>query len=387
MSRPVAFGRLPPPTRPWVFAVEDTTVQVTWRRLTAGPVRFAAGDSAAEILSDGGPGSIVLGDLPPGSDLELQIRCGEGATRPSSWGRQRFRTLAPPPGEELARFATISDMHIGEIAFGVRGALVEQPVPDEAHPVRATRSAIDAAVAWGAGTLVVKGDLTHNGRAKDWATIGTLLADAPIHPAVLLGNHDSYGAPGEPIPELALAPFGLEPARGAAGVDLPGVNLVLVDTVIPHERRGSIRRVQAEVVELLRSDPRPAFLALHHHGERLRVPTFLPRGIPGVEMAGFLDAVRRARPATMITSGHTHRHRRRHVGPLVLTEVGSTKDFPGTWAGYVVHEGGIRQVVRRVGDPDLLRWTDHSARAAGGAWGLWSPGRLGDRCFTHAWPT
>ena len=46
----------------------------------------------------------------------------------------------------------------------------------------------------------------------------------------------------------------------------------------------------------------------------------------------------------------------------------------------------IRQVVRRVAAPDLLRWTDHSARAAGGAWGVWAPGRLGDRCFSHTWP-
>jgi hypothetical protein len=82
----------------------------------------------------------------------------------------------------------------------------------------------------------------------------------------------------------------------------------------------------------------------------------------------------------MISSGHTHRHRRRHVGPLVLTEVGSPKDYPGTWAGYVVHEGGIRQVVRRVSGAGLLRWTDYTAGAAVGLWGLWSPGLLGHRC-------
>ena len=383
MRRPL-LDRLPPPSRPWIFAVEDTTAQITWRALPPGPVRFAAADTIVEVLSDGGPGSVVLGDLPPGSDLELRVQGAAGL--PRSWARQRFRTLTPPPGEELARFATISDMHIGEIAFGVRAALLERPVPVEAHPVRATRSAIDALAAWGAGTLVVKGDLTHNGRAKDWATIGGLLAASPVATEVLLGNHDSYGAPGEPVPELALAPFGIVPARGAAPVAVTGLNLVLVDTTVPHERGGSVRHVQADVVDLLRADPRPAFLALHHHGERHAVPMFLPRGVPRTEMTGFVDAVRWARPATMITSGHTHRHRRRQVGPVILTEVGATKDFPGTWAGYVVHEGGIRQVVRRVDEPALLRWTDHSARAAGGAWGLWSPGRRSDRSFSHRWP-
>jgi len=241
-------------------------------------------------------------------------------------------------------------------------------------------------VAWGAQTVVVKGDLTHDGRAKDWARIGRLLAETPVPAAVLLGNHDHYGATGEPVPTSALRPFGIETVQGAEPVAVAGVNLVLVDTTIPTHKAGAVDHLQGHVVDLLRSDPRPAFLALHHHGERHAVPMFLPRGIPHHEMDRFVDAVRWARPATMITSGHTHRHRRRQVGTVVITEVGSTKDFPGTWAGYVVHEGGVRQVVRRVDPPDVLRWTDRSARAAGGAWGLWAPGLRSHRCFSHAWP-
>ncbi len=384
MNRIAPLDRIPPPARPWIFAVEDTAIQITWRSLPAGALTFTAADSVVEVHSDGGPGGVVIEDLPAGELLELRI---DGPDVPRSWTRQRFRTLEPPPGEEIARFATISDMHIGEISFGTRASLMEVPVPDEAHPVRATRAALTALGRWGADSVIVKGDLTHNGRAKDWAMIGQLLRDAPVRAEVLLGNHDSYGARGEPVPELALEPFGFHPARGATTIAHPALNLVLVETAIAHHRAGTVAHLQDDVVERLRADRRPAFLALHHHGERRRVPAFLPRGIPGHEMAAFLDAVGPARPATMITSGHTHRHRARRVGPLVVTEVGSTKDFPGTWAGYVVHEGGIRQVVRRVDTPDVLRWTDFSARAASGLWGLWSPGRLADRCFSHTWPT
>jgi predicted phosphodiesterase len=383
VSRLGLLDRVSPPRRPWIFAVEDTTIQVTWPSLPVGPIRVRAADSEVEVDSDGGPGAVVLDGLPPGSDLELRI---DGDAIPDRWRRQRFTTLLPPPGEELARFATISDMHVGEVTFGVSAALLEQPVPDEAHPVRATRAALDALAAWGAETVVVKGDLTHDGRAKDWDRIGQLLVDAPVRAEVLLGNHDHYGPLGEPVPSLALRPFGIDPVHRAAPISMPGLNLVLVDTTIPTAKPGAVAPVQAEVVELLRSSPLPAFLALHHHGERRAVPMFLPRGIPRHEMDAFVDAVRWARPATMITSGHTHRHRRRQVGSVVLTEVGSTKDFPGTWAGYAVHEGGIRQVVRRVDPPDLLRWTDHSARAAGGAWGIWAPGVRSHRCFSHTWP-
>jgi hypothetical protein len=70
----------------------------------------------------------------------------------------------------------------------------------------------------------------------------------------------------------------------------------------------------------------------------------------------------------------------------VVTEVASTKDHPGVWAGYAVYEGGIIQVVRRILHPDAMGWTELTRRAAGGAWGPYASGRLSDRCFTHVWP-
>ena len=63
------------------------------------------------------------------------------------------------------------------------------------------------------------------------------------------------------------------------------------------------------------------------------------------------------------------------------------KDYPGTWAGYLVYEGGIVQTVRRIMDPAALAWTERTRRNAMGAWGRWSPGRLTDRSFSHPWPT
>src|SRR3712207_4374623 len=93
-----------------------------------------------------------------------------------------------------------------------------------------------------------------------------------------------------------------------------------------------------------------------------------------------------APPAPLATAGHTRRHRRRRHGPLVVTEVGSTKDHPGTRAGYAGHDGGIRQVVRRIADPAVLRWSDDTRRGYLGIWGRWSAWTLGTRCFTHPWP-
>ena len=85
------------------------------------------------------------------------------------------------------------------------------------------------------------------------------------------------------------------------------------------------------------------------------------------------------------TSGHTHRHRRHQIDGVPWTETGSPKDYPGTWTGYVVHEGGIRQIVRRVQAPDAIAWTDHTRIAAYGLWEHASPGRLDARCFNVPW--
>ena len=66
-----------------------------------------------------------------------------------------------------------------------------------------------------------------------------------------------------------------------------------------------------------------------------------------------LTAVMLRRPAIVAyTAGHTHRHRVRLAGGVIPSiEVGCVKDFPGTWAEYRVHDGGILQVVHRISTP------------------------------------
>jgi predicted phosphodiesterase len=385
------LARVPPPDRPWVFAVEDTGIQVTWRALGPGPLRVRCADTVVETETTGGPGSVVLDGLPPATALTVTLD-GEGAVLPgprplpAGWRRLAVRTLAPPPGEELFRFATISDLHIGCETFGFRGTMREGPDVTEPHPVRATRAAMAELTAWGAQLMLIKGDLTNKGRDREWREIGALLTKATVPVEMMPGNHDHYGRKGDPDPYEALAHLGHAMTRHVSSVDVPGLRIVMVDSTDAGSGRGHVRHHQAAVVAELRATDRPALITMHHHSQRLPVATFWPPGIPSFEAERFLGAVAAVKPATFVSSGHTHRHRRRHVGPIVLTEVGSPKDYPGVWAGYTVHEGGIRQVVRRVAAPDVLGWTDHTAGAVFGAWGLWSPGLLDHRCFSHPWP-
>jgi Icc protein len=343
------------PSRPWVFAVEPDAVQVTWQH-----------------DADGHPGVRAFERLEPGAPHRLQIDELDTTIE--------VATMAPPPGEELFRFATFSDTHIGCTYFGFLGRMHEPPAP-EPHAVLCLRSAVRDALAWGARLLLVKGDVTHTSAIEEWAAVGQELAGVPVPVAVVPGNHDVHKSR-TVDPQEGLALHGLHLVHGVEVMDVPGARLVLADTAIPGSNRGRIAELQDQIVRRCARASGPAVIALHHHIERHALPVYLPRGIPAREGRAFLAAVAAANPRSFVTTGHSHRYRRHRDDPLPWTEVGSTKDFPGGWAGYAVHEGGLRQVVRRVNDPAVLPRLEHTRRAALGAWQHWSPGSLDDRCFT-----
>jgi len=365
-----------------IFAVEDTAAQVCWAGLPVGSV-VRAGDSRAEVTRPG-PGAATLHELPAASRLDLTLRLPGG--RPAPRRVRRFRTLAPPPGALLCRFATVNDLHIGERGFGFLRTLREAPgAVDEPYALRCGRAALDEALAWGAQAILAKGDLTWSGRAEQWHDVATLLGSLPVPVLAVLGNHDVGRRAIDPT--AALAAGGIVIPHGPFHHDLPGIRIVLAHTAVRGESGGRILAAQREaIVELVGGAPGPAFLAMHHYPQRFQRASMYPAGIPADEAGPLLDGVAAANPSTMVSCGHSHRHRFHHHGPLIVTEIGATMHYPGTWAGYAVHEGGIRQVVRRVAAPEAIEWTEYTGRALFGAWRLWAPGRRTHRCFTHSWP-
>lgn len=379
--RPPVTGPAAPPKRLEVFGTGTTWVQLTWSALGPGRVEIRGGDRDTTVDADGGPGAALLDGLEPDTAHRIELT---GAGLPAPVAPLTARTLLPPPGELLHRIATVSDTHIGSQGTGFLHTIVEKPEPDEAHPVRCARAALREARAWGADELIVKGDLVDHSRPEWWAQAASVLAELDVSVSVVPGNHE-WSSRGDGDPVGGLARHGLQLVTGVHHVDRPGIRIVMLDSSIPGEDPGRLSDVLGDVLEVARGTELPILVAMHHQPTRWRVPTYLPAGVPGPDAGLFLLELGRANPRCLVTSGHTHRHRRRHVGPVIVTEVGSTKDFPGTWAGYEVYEGGIVQTVRRIAEPSCIRWTDHTRRAAFGVWQLWSPGRLSDRCFTRTW--
>ncbi len=392
-----------------VTAVEDTTVQVAFVAPAgvldlqiSGPAAAhrpdradradradRLGQAGRRIEHAGGPALVLIDQLL--ADHALEVRLSDAGTARTL--RVQTRTLPRGPGAELARVATISDLHLGSMVHGLARTMIDRSRHPDPAPVRCARGAITDATAWQAELLVGKGDLTQNGWAEEWRLLGRLLDQhgPGLRRLGLPGNHDTNRRRNvEAIEGLALA--GFPHRRLAVGEpewhDLAGVRVVAVDSTVNHHPHGTLAPQWQHVIDLAAdaaAEDRAVLLCLHHPLERAPIQLQYPKGVSWGEGRAFARALQRANPRSLITAGHTHRNRRRSVSSLVHTEVASTKDWPGVWGGYAIHEGGIRQVVRRISDPDALGWINYTRWATLGLWWPYSPGRLSARCFTLAW--
>jgi hypothetical protein len=357
-----------------VFAVEPTAAQLVVRAERNGPhvVTVDGRELAVEVRD--GIGGAVVDDLKPDTAYALALDGGAAG---------RVRTLAEPPGRYLGRFATVSDVHVGETGFGHLPRLRLSSDFATAHPVICLRAALRELQMWGAEGLVVKGDLTHDCRAREFDLAASILATFPGSLHVMPGNHDG-GNHRHDDGAAVLERHGMEIEWATSALQVGGLDLVSVNTVRAGHEHGYLPGAEDPVFDLV-GRGRPTMVVLHHQLMTTRVPYYLPPGVPNGPAEAFLDHLAAVNSALIVTTGHTHRHRRRRHGPIVITEVGSVKDHPGTWAGYLVYEGGIVQSVHRIMDPVALAWTERTRTNALGAWGRWSPGRLADRSFTHRW--
>lgn len=358
--------------------------QITWSALGPGHMTVEVdgpdGSRHLEFTADGGPGSLVVTDVGPGDRWARVSGAGMGETI-----ELRFTTLARPAGALLARVATISDCHLGTPSTGYFHTLREAPDPDVDATSRCLTGALAELSAWGAELLVVKGDLVDASNRHLWAEAAERLATVDIPTLIVPGNHE-YARHSDVDPFEGAAAVGLDLVDHVRHVDLAEgrVRVVAADVGRVGADSGRLDHVTADIVDAV-TGAEASLVAFHQQAMRFSFPTHIPPGIPGPQATRLCRALAATGTPTLVTSGHTHRNRRRDVRGVTVTEVGSTRDFPGVWAGYEFYEGGVVQTVHRIAEPSCIRWTDFTRRSALGVWAKWAPGSLDDRCFALEW--
>jgi Icc protein len=291
------------------------------------------------------------------------------------------RTLTRPAGALLCRFTTVNDVHFGEEEAGKLGEAPGGPIqraePGEPpYPETMNRAAVDEMRLIDPAAVIVKGDLSVDGRAVEWDAFEQcyrgVFGDRLF---VVRGNHDAYQ--------------GQTQYAGDQWIQLPGVSVALLDTAIPTRTTGWLRPEQLDWLDANAASSTVPVIAMGHHQQFTgtnRTPDYF--GLHP-DASDALTAVIDRRPALVAyTAGHTHRHRRRMLPNGVPTiEIGCVKDFPGSWAEYRVYEGGIMQVVHRMSSPEALRWSErcrHLYHDYGVDYQAYALGTLSDRCFNIA---
>ena len=290
-----------------------------------------------------------------------------------------FRTLAAT-GALVCRFATVNDIHLGELVCGKidgdeTGPLLSSEPGEDPYPEVMSAGAVAEISAIDPAAVIAKGDLTSSGTVAQYDRFlelyQTAFGDRLWH---VRGNHDAGG-------EARFA------ADATQRIDLAGVTIALLDTSIDGAANGRVTDGQLEWLdELAAASTQPVLVMGHHHcwnpGSISRSPSYF--GISPDDSERLIAVVERRREILGYFAGHTHRNRRQHfgsTGDVPWVEVASVKDFPGCWAEYRVYEGGIVQIEHRISSPAALAWTDRTRQMFGGAYPLYSFGTLADRCF------
>jgi Icc protein len=293
-------------------------------------------------------------------------------------GNHEVRTLPRPEGQLLCRIGTVNDLHFGETEAGKidddsRGPIQRVEPGEPPHPETMNHAAVAEMDAADLAAVVVKGDLTNDGTAEEFGSFeASYRATFGDRLHVTRGNHDAYR--------------GQHAYAGDEWIDLPGVSIALLDTVIPEQTTGTIRPEQLQWLDDHSAAADRPIIVMGHHQQWVtgaRHDSYF--GLDPDSADGLTEVVANNPGIVAYTAGHTHRHRVRYMSCGVPSvEVGCVKDFPGTWAEYRVYEGGIMQVVHRMSSPEALRWSDrcrHLMSDFGIDYEKYALGNLEDRCF------
>lgn len=368
------------PVEPELMSVGPDEVVVTFTTPSDEQVVTAVGDR--EVTTTGPRHVAVVAGLLSDTELALAV---EGA-EPARFLPASVRTLRRPAGRLLATVATANDTHLGETAAGLTG----DPAADAIGPIRRTppgqppypqvmnHAVVAEMTQLDPDAVIVKGDLTAIGTEGEYAAFLAVYGRLGERMRHVRGNHDALLDPTLAVED---APF---------TVELDGVTLAVLDTVVPGSDAGALDASQRQWLDDLAGERTgPVLVFGHHHCwdvERTERPPGPYFGIQPDDSVALVDVFARHDNLVGYFAGHTHTNRVRRFAAarrVPFAEVACTKDYPGAWAEYRVYEGGYTQVMRRVRAPAAFDWAEECRTMIQGVYGELVLGSIEHRCFTE----
>jgi len=363
---------------PELFTVAPDEVCVTFVSVPHESVTTRVGDR--EVTTTGPYHVARITGLEPDTVYPLTV---DGAA-PSDLLPAEVRTLTRPSGRLLATVGTVNDVHFGEVECGRLGdgeqlgpILAAEPGAPP-YPEVMNDAVIAELRALAPDAVVVKGDLTNLGTEEEYASFRA--AYDTLGPTMhhVRGNHD------------AMVTTTIASDRAPFVIELPGVLLAVLDTVIPGTDTGRITASQLQWLDdLAEAADRPVLVFGHHHpwdpGSSTRSATYF--GINPDDSDALFAVIDRRSAIAGYFAGHTHRNRVRRFAAardVPIVEVACVKDYPGAWAEYRVYEDGYAQIVRRISSHGAMAWTEKTREMFQGLYREYALGSLSDRCFTQA---
>jgi predicted phosphodiesterase len=349
---------------------------------TPGDERLTTRVGAREVTTTGPRHVARVDGLEPDTEYPLRVE----AVAPGRFLPATVRTLARPSGRLLATVATANDTHLGEVECGVTGDPATDAIGpifhaapgDPPYPETMNRAVVGEMRALDPDAVVVKGDLTAIGSDEEYGAFLAAyggLGDRMHH---VRGNHDALLDPTLAVED---APY---------AVDLPGVTLAVLDTVIPGTDAGQLPADQVQWLDDLASERTgPVLVFGHHHCWNVEATSARPGpyfGIQPDDSRALVGVFARHEHVVGYFAGHTHTNRVRRFAAAhhrPFAEVGCTKDYPGAWAEYRIYEGGYTQVMRRVQAAAAFDWAERCRSMIQGIYGELVLGGLEHRCFAE----
>ena len=165
-------------------------------------------------------------------------------------------TLTRPHGELLSTFATVNDVHFGELECGridndPKGPIQRAQPGEPPYPETMNRSAVAEISALNPQHVFVKGDLTCIGSDEEFVAFENCYGQFGDKLHVIRGNHDSY--------------LGQHKYDEDQWIEMPGICVALMDTAIPTETTGDIATGQLTwLAEHAASTQLPVLVMGHH---------------------------------------------------------------------------------------------------------------------------